>query len=145
MQESVKYARIFVHFLLCFSSALLPLETYEPSELSEQLPSSVSSERRSSKSQVSADLLPAGSFLPLLDTLSPVPPLGTSVHVNTSTPFHSGITFTTPPDSSVQIKREPVSLEASEENANTVLQSSLCASRTEVVAQKDGMCGSSLF
>lgn len=112
-------------------------ETYEPSELSEQLPSSVSSERRSSKSQVSADLLPAGSFLPLLDTLSSVPPLGTSVHVNTSTPFHSGITFTTPPDSSVQIKREPVSLEASEENANTVLQSSLCASRTEVVAQKD--------
>uniref|UniRef100_A0A8C9LG19 ZN106 protein n=1 Tax=Pavo cristatus TaxID=9049 RepID=A0A8C9LG19_PAVCR len=112
-------------------------ETYEPSELSEQLPRSVSSERRNSKSQVSADLLPAGSFLPLLDTLSPVPPLGTSVHVNTSTPFHSGITFTTPPDSSVQIKREPVSLEASEENVNTVLQGSLCTSRTEVVAQKD--------
>ncbi|XP_042670233.1 zinc finger protein 106 isoform X1 [Centrocercus urophasianus] len=111
-------------------------ETYEPSELSEQLPSSVSSERRNSESQVSADLLPAGSFLPLLDTLS-VPPLGTAVHIDTSTPLHSGITFTTPPDSSVQIKREPVSLEASEENVNTVLQSSLCASRTEVVAQKD--------
>ncbi|XP_021259185.1 zinc finger protein 106 isoform X2 [Numida meleagris] len=112
-------------------------ETYEPSELSEKLPSSVSCERGSSKSQVSADLLPAGSFLPLLDTLSPVPSLGTSVHVNTSTPFHSGITFTAPPDSSVQVKREPVSPKASEENVNAVLQSSLCASRTEVVAQKD--------
>ncbi|XP_072195244.1 zinc finger protein 106 isoform X2 [Excalfactoria chinensis] len=112
-------------------------ESYEPSELPEQLPSSVSSDRRNSKSLVSAELLPAGSFLPLLDTLSPVPSLGTSVHVNTSMPFHSGITFTTPPESSVQIKREPVSPEASEENVNTVLQSSLCASRTEVVAQKD--------
>ncbi|NXJ07606.1 ZN106 protein, partial [Odontophorus gujanensis] len=110
-------------------------ETYEPNELSEQLPSSISSERGNSKSQMSADLLPPGSFLPLLDTLSPVPPLGTSV--NTSTPFHSGITFTTPPISSVQIKREPVSPKASEENVNTILQSSLCASRTEVVAQKD--------
>ncbi|OXB72503.1 UNVERIFIED_CONTAM: hypothetical protein H355_002774 [Colinus virginianus] len=112
-------------------------ETYEPNELSEQLPSSVSSERGNSKSQMSADLLPAGSFLPLLDTLSPVPPLGTSVHVNTSTPFHSGITFTSPSVSSVQVKREPASPKASEENVNTVLQSSLCASRTEVVAQKD--------
>ncbi|XP_065610848.1 zinc finger protein 106 isoform X2 [Cyrtonyx montezumae] len=110
-------------------------ETYEPNELSEQLPSSISSERGNSKSQMSADLLPAGSFLPLLDTLSPVPPLGTSV--NTSTPFHSGITFTTPPISSVPIKREPVSPKASEENVNTILQSSLCASRTETVAQKD--------
>ncbi|XP_032300791.1 zinc finger protein 106-like isoform X5 [Coturnix japonica] len=112
-------------------------ESYGPSELSEQLPVSVSTERRNSKSLVSADLLPTGSFLPLLDTLSPVPSLGPSVHVNTLTPFHSGITFTTPPDSSVQIKREPVSPEASEENVNTVLQSSLCASRTEVVAQKE--------
>ncbi|NXL93229.1 ZN106 protein, partial [Alectura lathami] len=115
-------------------------ETYEPSELSEQRPSSVSSERGNSKSQVSADLLPAGSFLPLLDTFSPsVPPLGASVHVNTPTPFQSssGFTFITPPDSSVQVKQEPVSPQGSEGNVNTVLQSSLCASRTEVVEQKD--------
>ncbi|NXC50245.1 ZN106 protein, partial [Penelope pileata] len=114
-------------------------ETYEPSELSEQLPSSVSSERGNSKSQVSADLLPAGSFLPLLDTLSPVPPLGTSVRVSTPTPFQlsSGITITTPSESSVQVKREPVSPQGLEENVNMVLQSSLCASRTQVVEQKD--------
>lgn len=124
-----------------FPSPLLPLETYEPSELPEQLSSSVSSERRNSKSQVAADLIPGGSFLPLLDTLSPVPPLGASVHVTTPTPFQSSssLTLTTPADSSVQVKREPVSPKGSEENMNCVLQNSLCASRTEVVEQKEGM------
>lgn len=132
-----------VLFFFFFSSPLLPLETYEPAELPEQLSSSVSSERRNSKSQVAADLIPAGSFLPLLDTLSPVPPLGASVHVNTPTPFQSSssLTLTTPADSSVQVKREPVSPKGSEENMNCVLENSLCVSRTEVVEQKEGMCG----
>lgn len=114
-------------------------ETYEPSELPEQLSSSVSSERRNSKSQVAADLIPAGSFLPLLDTLSPVPPLGASVRINTPTPFQSSssLTLTTPADSSVQVKREPVSPKGSEENTNCVLENSLCVSRTEVVEQKE--------
>ncbi|XP_009948362.1 PREDICTED: zinc finger protein 106 [Leptosomus discolor] len=108
-------------------------ETYEPSELSEQLSCSVLSERRNSKSQM------AGSFLPLLDTLSSsVPPLRASVHVNTPSPFQSsGSTAAAPPDSSVQVKREPVSPKDSEENVNSVLQSSLCASRAEEVEQKD--------
>ncbi|KAM6133695.1 zinc finger protein 106 isoform 2-T2 [Phoenicopterus ruber ruber] len=114
-------------------------ETYEPSELSEQLSCSVLSERRNSKSQIAADLIPAGSFMPLLDTLSSsVPPLGASVHVNVPSPFQSsGITPTAPPDSSVQVKREPVSPKGSEENVNSVLQSSPCASRAEEGEQKD--------
>uniref|UniRef100_A0A8C3KJ48 Zinc finger protein 106 n=1 Tax=Calidris pygmaea TaxID=425635 RepID=A0A8C3KJ48_9CHAR len=114
-------------------------ETYEPSELSDQLSCSVLSERRNSKSQMAADVIPAGSFLPLLDTLSSsVPPPGASVHVNTPSPFQSsGITPTTPPDSSVQVKREPVSPKGSGENVNSVLQSSPRASRAEEVEQKD--------
>ncbi|XP_059675935.1 zinc finger protein 106 isoform X9 [Gavia stellata] len=116
-------------------------ETYEPSELSEQLPCNVLSERRNSKSQMAADFIPAGSFLPLLDSLSSsVPPLGASVHVNMPSPFQSsGITPTIPPDSSVQVKREPLSPKGSEQNVNSVLQSSPCASRAEEVEQKDEM------
>ncbi|XP_055573188.1 zinc finger protein 106 isoform X1 [Falco cherrug] len=114
-------------------------ETYEPSELPEQLSCSVLSERRNSKSQMTADLIPAGSFLPLLDTLSSsVSPLGASVHVSMPSPFQSsGITPTTPPDSTVQVKREPVSPKSAEENVNSVLQSSPCASRAGEVKQKD--------
>ncbi|XP_064514197.1 zinc finger protein 106 [Pseudopipra pipra] len=114
-------------------------ETYEPSELSEQLPCSVLSERRNSKSQMAADLTPAGPLQPLLDPLySSVPPLGSSVHVNTPSPFQSsGSTPADAPDSSVQVKREPVSPKGTEENVNSVLQSSPCASRAEEVKQKD--------
>ncbi|NXG52794.1 ZN106 protein, partial [Psilopogon haemacephalus] len=112
-------------------------EIYEPSELSEQLSCGVLNERRDSKSQMAADLTPAGSFLPILDTSS-IPPLGSSVHVNVTSPFQSpGITPTVPPDSSVQVKCEPVSPKGSEENVNSVLQSSPRASRTEEVEQKD--------
>ncbi|NXA44449.1 ZN106 protein, partial [Nothocercus julius] len=113
-------------------------ETLDPSEQSEQLPCSVSAERRSSKSQMATDLTPGGSFLPLLDTLSPsVPPLGASVHVNSPLPFQSSasITPTIPPDSSVQVKREPMSPKVSEENVNSVLQTS-CVSQAEMVEQK---------
>ncbi|XP_054256719.1 zinc finger protein 106 isoform X3 [Indicator indicator] len=114
-------------------------ETYEPSELSEQLSCSVLSERRNSKSPVAADLTPAGSSLPVLDNLSSsIPPLGASVHVNVSSPFQSSsITPTVPPDSSVQVKCEPVSPKGSEENVNSVLQSSPCASRVEEVECKN--------
>ncbi|KAM6205316.1 zinc finger protein 106 isoform 2-T2 [Sarcoramphus papa] len=64
---------------------------------------------------------------------------GASVHLNMPSSFQSsGITPTAPPDSSVQVKREPVSPKGSEENVNSVLQSSPCASRAEEVEQKDG-------
>ncbi|XP_009995465.1 PREDICTED: zinc finger protein 106 isoform X1 [Chaetura pelagica] len=114
-------------------------ETYEPSELSEQLPCSALSERRNSKSQMAADLIPAGSLVPLLDTLSSsVRPLGASVHPNVPSPFQSsGITPDAPPDSSVQVKREPVSPKGSEENVNSVVQRSPGASQAEEVEQKD--------
>ncbi|NWU70284.1 ZN106 protein, partial [Pterocles burchelli] len=114
-------------------------ETYEPSELSEQLSCSVLSERRNSKSQVAADLIPAGSFLPLFDTLSSsVPHLGSSVHVNVPSLFQSsGVMPTALPDSSEQVKREPVSPKGSEENVNSVLESSLYPSPAEEVEQKD--------
>ncbi|KFW04908.1 Zinc finger protein 106 [Eurypyga helias] len=113
-------------------------DTYEPSELSEQLSCSVLSERRNSKSQMAADLIPAGSFLPFLDTSSSIPPLGAAVHVNMPSPFQSsGSTSAAPPDSSVQVKREPVSPKGSEENVNSVLQSSSCASRAKEMERKD--------
>ncbi|NWH63458.1 ZN106 protein, partial [Geococcyx californianus] len=115
-------------------------DTYEPSELSEQLSCSVLNERRNSKAQMAADLIPGGSFLPVMNTVSSsVPTLGASAYVNTSSPFQSsGITHAVPPDSSVQVKQEPVSPKGLEENVNSVLQSSLCASRAEEMEQKDG-------
>ncbi|NXB05996.1 ZN106 protein, partial [Cnemophilus loriae] len=114
-------------------------ETYEPSELSEQLSCSALTERRNSKSQMAADLLPSGSLLPLLDTLcSSVPPRGASVPVNMPSPFQSsGSTPSDTPDSSVQVKREPVSPKGTEQNVNSVLQSSPCAPQTEEVEQND--------
>ncbi|XP_053923272.1 zinc finger protein 106 isoform X2 [Cuculus canorus] len=114
-------------------------ETYEPSELSEQLSCSVLNEKGNSKSQMAADLIPAGSFLPLSDTVSSsLLTLGASAHVNMSSPFQSsGITPTTLPDSSVQVKQEPVSPKGSEGNVSSVLQSALHAPRTEEVEQKD--------
>ncbi|XP_071600748.1 zinc finger protein 106 isoform X2 [Heliangelus exortis] len=113
-------------------------ETYEPCELTEQLSCSVLSERRNSKSQVAAEI-PAGSYLPLLDTLSSsVPPLGVSVHVNVPSPFQSsGITPDAPPESSIQVKQEPVSPKGSEENVNSALQHSPCASQVEGMEKKD--------
>ncbi|NWV25564.1 ZN106 protein, partial [Origma solitaria] len=114
-------------------------EAYEPSELSEQLSCSVLTEGRNSKSQMAADSIPAGSLLPLLDTLSSsVPPLGVSVPVNMPSPFQSSVsTPSNTPDSSVQVKREPVSPKGTEENVNSVLQSSPCTSQTEEVEQND--------
>ncbi|NWV31310.1 ZN106 protein, partial [Grantiella picta] len=111
-------------------------ETYEPSELSEQLSCSVVTERRNSKSQTAADSIPAGSLLPLLDTLSfSVPPLGASLPVNMPSPFQSSGTLPSDaPDSSVQVKREPVSPKGTEENVNSVLQS---ASQSEEVEEND--------
>ncbi|NXU50955.1 ZN106 protein, partial [Turnix velox] len=109
-------------------------ETYEPSEQSQQLSCSVLS-----KSQMAADLIPTGSFLPLLDSLSSsVPPLGASGHLNSSSPFQSsGILSAAPLDTSIQVKREPISPNASEVNVNSVFRSSPCAPRAEDVEQKD--------
>ncbi|NXO81111.1 ZN106 protein, partial [Sitta europaea] len=114
-------------------------ETYEPSELSEQLSCSALTERRNSKSEMAADSIPSGSLVPLLDTLSSsVPARGASVPVTMPSPFQSsGSTPSHTPDSSVQVKREPVSPKGTEINVNSVLQSSPCVPQTEEVEQND--------
>ncbi|NXV01648.1 ZN106 protein, partial [Cettia cetti] len=114
-------------------------ETYEPSELSEQLPCSALTERRNSKSQMAADSIPSGSLLPLLDTVPcSVPPRAASVPVTMPSPFRSsGSTPSDTPDSSVQVKQEPVSPKGTELNVDSALQSSPCAPQTEEVEQND--------
>uniref|UniRef100_A0A8C0UB02 Zinc finger protein 106 n=1 Tax=Cyanistes caeruleus TaxID=156563 RepID=A0A8C0UB02_CYACU len=114
-------------------------ETYEPSELSEQLSCNALTERRNSKSQMAADPIPSGSLLPLVDSLSSsVPPGGSSIPVTMPSPFQSsGSIPSNTPDSSVQVKREPVSPQGTELNVNSVLQSSACAPQTEEAEQND--------
>ncbi|NWY43676.1 ZN106 protein, partial [Sylvia atricapilla] len=112
-------------------------ETYEPSELSEELSCNALTERQNSKSQTVADSIPSGSPLPLLDTLSSsVPSRGASVPVTMASPFQSsGSAPSDTPDSSVQVKREPVSPKGTELNVNSVLQSSPCAPQAEEAEQ----------
>ncbi|XP_031966554.1 zinc finger protein 106 isoform X3 [Corvus moneduloides] len=107
--------------------------------LQEQLSCNVLTERRNNKSQMAADLIPSGSLLPLLDTLSSsVLPRGASVPINMPSPFQSsGNAPSDTPDSSVQVKQEPVSPKGTEQNVNSVLQSSPCAPQTEEVEQND--------
>ncbi|XP_014107396.1 PREDICTED: zinc finger protein 106 isoform X1 [Pseudopodoces humilis] len=114
-------------------------ETYEPSELSEQLSCNALTERRNSKSQMAADPIPSGSLLPLVDSLSSsVPPGGSSIPVTMPSPFQSsGSIPSNTPDSSVQVKREPVSPQGTELNVNSVLQSSACAPQAEEAEQND--------
>ncbi|KAM9202882.1 zinc finger protein 106 [Dugong dugon] len=92
-------------------------ETYEPSERPDQVPCSLSRERRNSRSQTSADatLLPTPFFPVFLDP-SQVSPSSTSSIFQVS-----GIVPA--PDSSVQIKQEPMSPER-DENVNVVPQGS---------------------
>ncbi|XP_010596676.2 zinc finger protein 106 isoform X2 [Loxodonta africana] len=90
-------------------------ETYEPSERPDQVPCSLAGEQRNSRAQTSADatLLPAPLFPVFLDP-SHVSPS------STSSVFQAhGIVPA--PDSSVQIKQEPMSPER-DENVNVVPQ-----------------------
>uniref|UniRef100_A0A8C8SXJ0 Zinc finger protein 106 n=1 Tax=Pelusios castaneus TaxID=367368 RepID=A0A8C8SXJ0_9SAUR len=123
-------------------------ETYEPPERSEQLTCSTTSEKRISRSETRADLAlpPPGPFYPLLEasacisshTSPSATPLGTSLQASTSPVFQTtnSVTATTVPDSSVQIKQEPVSAECGEESMKTMLHSSVCTPQAEV-QQKD--------
>lgn len=104
-------------------------ETYEPSECPDQIPCSLTREQRNSRSQTSADatLMPT-SFLsvfpePPSSHVSPAP-TGVSLQVTPSPPFqaHGSVPA---PDSSVQIKQEPMSPEQ-DENVNAVSQGSVC-------------------
>ncbi|XP_043410081.1 zinc finger protein 106 isoform X6 [Prionailurus bengalensis] len=102
-------------------------ETYEPSERPDQVPYSLSREQRNSRSQTSADatLLPTPFFPVFLEPPSShVSPssTGAPLQVTTSPTFqaHGSVPA---PDSSVQIKQEPMSPEQ-DENVNAVSQGS---------------------
>lgn len=98
-------------------------ETYEPSERLYQLPCSLTREQRSSRSQTSADatLLPT-PFFPVF--LEPPSSTGIPCPVPTSPTFqaHGSVPA---PDSSIQIKQEPMSSEQ-EDNVTAVSQGSPC-------------------
>ncbi|KAG3261694.1 hypothetical protein H1C71_016655 [Ictidomys tridecemlineatus] len=110
-------------------------ETYEPSEHPDQLPCSLTREQRNSRSQTSADttLLP-NPFFPVF--LEPPPShvspssSGALLKVTTSPAFQAPGSVPAP-DSSVQIKQEPMSPEQ-DENVNAVSQVSACSVSKEL-------------
>ncbi|XP_059560219.1 zinc finger protein 106 isoform X8 [Myotis daubentonii] len=105
-------------------------ETYEPSERPYQVPCSLLREQRSSRSQTSADatLLPT-PFFPVF--LEPPSSTGVPCQVPTSPTFqaHGSVPA---PDSSIQIKQEPMSSEQ-EGNVNAVSQGSPCSVSKELL------------
>ncbi|XP_033046311.1 zinc finger protein 106 isoform X2 [Trachypithecus francoisi] len=111
-------------------------ETYEPSEHPDQVPCSVTRERTNSRSQTSIDaaLLPTPFFPLFLEPpsshVSPSP-TGASLQITTSPTFqtHGSVPA---PDSSVQIKQEPMSPEQ-DENVNAVPPSSACNVSNELL------------
>ncbi|KAG8505301.1 Zinc finger protein 106, partial [Galemys pyrenaicus] len=111
-------------------------ETYEPSERPDQVPCSLTQEQRSSKPQTSADatLLPNPFFPVFLEPPSShVSPSSTGVPLQLTPPptfqAHGGVPA---PDSSVQIKQEPMSPEQ-DENVNAVSRSSACSVTKELL------------
>ncbi|XP_060474797.2 zinc finger protein 106 isoform X5 [Panthera onca] len=102
-------------------------ETYEPSERPDQVPYSLSREQRNSRSQTSADatLLPTPFFPVFLEPPSShVSPSSTGVPLQvTTSPTFQAHGSVPAPDSSVQIKQEPMSPEQ-DENVNAVSQGS---------------------
>ncbi|XP_008057542.1 zinc finger protein 106 isoform X2 [Carlito syrichta] len=111
-------------------------ETYEPSEHQDQVPCSLTRERRNSRSQTSVDatLLPT-PFVPFFleppsSHMSPSS-TGASLQVTASSAFqaHGSVPA---PDSSVQIKQEPMSPEQ-DENVNAVSQGSACSVSKELL------------
>ncbi|XP_077795292.1 zinc finger protein 106 isoform X11 [Macaca mulatta] len=111
-------------------------ETYEPSEHPDQVPCSLTRERRNSRSQTSVDaaLLPTPFFPLFLEPpsshVSPSP-TGASLQITTSPTFqtHGSVPA---PDSSVQIKQEPMSPEQ-DETVNAVPPSSACNVSNELL------------
>lgn len=123
-------------------------ETYEPSEHPDQPPYNFIREQRSSRSQTSADatLLPA-PFFPAF--LGPPPshgclsPTGAPLQVTTSAALqaHGG---TPAPDSSVQIKQEPMSPEQ-HESVDIMSQGSACGAPKDLLQASREISGSHLI
>ncbi|XP_037690126.1 zinc finger protein 106 isoform X2 [Choloepus didactylus] len=111
-------------------------ETYEPSERVDQVPSSLSREQRNSRPQTSSDatLLPTPFFPVFLEPPSShVSPssAGAPLQVTTSPTFQA-LGIVPAPDSSIQIKQEPMSPEQ-DENVNVVPQDSACNVSKEIL------------
>ncbi|XP_012583995.1 PREDICTED: zinc finger protein 106 [Condylura cristata] len=111
-------------------------ETYEPSEHPDQVPCSLIQEQRNSRPQTSADatLLPTPFFPVFLESPSShVSPSSTGAPLQVTPPptfqVHGGVPA---PDSSVQIKQEPMSPEQ-DENVNAVSGSSACSVTKELL------------
>nr|XP_020864990.1 zinc finger protein 106 isoform X2 [Phascolarctos cinereus] len=109
-------------------------ETYEPPERTEQVPCSPSLERKC-RSQTAADPPPLPSpFFPFFLETPPshISAPGMPLRVCTPPAFQAPGSITCPaPDSSVQIKQEPMSPE--QENVNAVLQDSACSASEELL------------
>ncbi|XP_005904052.2 zinc finger protein 106 isoform X3 [Bos mutus] len=110
-------------------------ETYEPSEHPDQVPSSLTREQKNVRSQTSTDvtLLPSPFFPNFLEPpsshVSPSP-TGTPLQAITSSfQAHGSVPA---PDSSVQIKQEPMSPEQ-EETINAISQGSACSVSKELL------------
>ncbi|XP_037358194.1 zinc finger protein 106 isoform X2 [Talpa occidentalis] len=111
-------------------------ETYEPSEHPDQVPCSLIQEQRNNRPQTSADaaMLPTPFFPVFLEPPSShVSPSSTGAPLQVTPPptfqVHGGVPA---PDSSVQIKQEPMSPEQ-EENVNAVSRSSACSVTKELL------------
>ncbi|XP_023566949.1 zinc finger protein 106 isoform X2 [Octodon degus] len=111
-------------------------ETYEPSEHPDQAACNLTQEQRNNRSQISAEstLLPAPLFPAFLE---PSPshvcpsPIGAPLQVTTSAAFqtHGNILA---PDSSIQVKQEPMSPEQ-HESVNAMLEGSACSVPKELL------------
>ena len=104
------------------------LETYEPSEHPDQVPCNLTREQRNIRSQTSADatLLPTPFFPVFLEpSSSHVSPSSTGAPLQGITSTFQAHGSVPAPDSSVQIKQEPMSPEQ-DENVNAVSQGSAC-------------------
>ncbi|XP_063145959.1 zinc finger protein 106 isoform X2 [Candoia aspera] len=120
-------------------------ETYEPSEqLQLQQPhQSNSSEKRPSKLHSTQDPTASAGLVPLLETAPPISaqippsPFAAPVQERAELTFQttSDIAPITVPDSSIQIKQEPVSPELREECMNVPEQSSPCSPQAELHLQ----------
>ncbi|XP_046505613.1 zinc finger protein 106 isoform X1 [Equus quagga] len=107
-------------------------ETYEPSERPDQVPCSPTREQRNSRSQTSADamLLPTPFFPVFLE--SPSSHVSPSPFRVTTSPAFQAHGVVPAPDSSVQIKQEPMSPEQ-DENVNAVSRGSICNASKELL------------
>lgn len=124
------------------------LETYDPSEQPQQLHPSSSNEKKNSKAQPTQALSTGpGLLVPLLETVSPtsaqMPPApltAPTIQLSTLPTFQTtrDAATITVPDSSVQIKQEPASLNLGEASVTIPAQTPPCSPQVELQFQ-DGM------